>query len=144
MSELTNELTKEQAQNILTDIQNAKYHILFDCFIFGAGRTDDQYSYTITDENGNKVGNVSVALNLNYFYIEFGEAFFDEYEYVGEKIDIAINADKILTDALVRDDKEYVDIAGIEDGMVRMPGDYGDLDREAILTGSWKFCEGFT
>lgn len=141
------ELNMAQAKEKFTEIESGKYRVLFASFIFGAGRMEDQYGYTLTDQNGNRVGNVIVSLDQDSLHLEIDDDYYNLEGIYLNKLDIAFisEVDELMTKSLLRDDAEYVAIAGFgEDGNVLMPGDYGDIGREDIMKGRWKFGEGFT
>ena len=58
------ELNMAQAKEKFSEIESGKYRVLFASFMFGAGRMEDQYGYTLTDQNGNPLPYYFGALDV--------------------------------------------------------------------------------
>ncbi len=122
-----------KANEVLREISKGNIKVKWDSWSFSGGRDYGNWDAFTLSKDGNEYGRIELNDAEGVTIIVDGETlcYEEDNQFFWDK------ADKILTDALRRDDAEFVAKISNESGMIFMPRDNGDISREDVLSGRY-------
>lgn len=125
---------------ILEDVHSGNLKVFWNGWSFSGGRDHgDEQFYALIDSNDDVFGTISIN---DIHGVTIRKANDELICYELNEANITDTADRILYQAILRDDKKLVNILSHYGDFPGLPRDYHDITRDDVLSGRWpeEYC----